>query len=216
MCVKLQLSDSRCSTSSRRPAPSGRSVMIRRLVRELVPPRLDVRDADARREAAEHRRVVERVADVDVRREVVDVAAEHLAHDRACTRDSLSKCGGPKLTCTLERTAAKPAFWISCTHISASSRDSETSSFQSIARSTSRYFESLDSRAPGTFDITSTATSFMRRRHSGRLAAGTPYCLTSLRPSRTNVTPPFSATHAEHRRHLHERVTKAGRPARSP
>ena len=51
---------------------------------------------------------------------------------------------------------------------------SEASSFQSIARSTSRYFESLDSRAPGTLDMTSTAASLMRRRHSGKLAAGTP------------------------------------------
>ena len=88
--------------------------------------------------------------------------------------DSLSNIGGPKLTCTLDRTASRPAFLISWTASSASLTGSRTSSFQSIARSTSRYFESLDSRAPGHFDITSIATSFIRRRHSGRLAAGTP------------------------------------------
>src|SRR5262249_18736149 len=88
--------------------------------------------------------------------------------------DSLSKCGGPKLTCTLDRTAVNPALRNSWATSSASSRVSETSSFQSIARSTSRYFESLDSRAPGTFDITSTAASFIRRFHSGKLACGTP------------------------------------------
>src|SRR5262249_28996980 len=88
--------------------------------------------------------------------------------------DRLSKCGGPKLTCTLERTAVNPALRSSWATSSASSRVSETSSFQSIARSTSRYFESFDSRAPGTLVITSTAASFIRRRHSGRLACGTP------------------------------------------
>ena len=31
---------------------------------------------------------------------------------------------------------------------------------------------------------------------SGKLAAGTPYSLCSLRPSRMKVTPPFSVTHA--------------------
>src|SRR3954470_9529765 len=93
--------------------------------------------------------------------------------------DSLSKCGGPKLTCTLDRTAANPALRSKCTTVSASSLDSDTSSFQSIARSTSRYFESLDSLAPGALDITSTAASFIRRRHSGKLACGTPYSLCS-------------------------------------
>src|SRR5690349_5602687 len=73
--------------------------------------------------------------------------------------DSLSKCGGPKLTWTLDRDAANPALRINATQVSASSRDSDTSSFQSIARSTSRYRESDDNRAPGTLLITSTATS---------------------------------------------------------
>ena len=145
---------------------------------------------------AEHRRVVERVADVDVRRQIVAVAAEHLANDRHARAELVEvRRTEVDVHARAHGGEARPC-GSAATHVSASSFDSETSSFQSIARSTSRYFESLDSRAPGTFDITSTATSFIRRRHSGRLAAGTPYCLTSLRPSRMNVTPPFSVTHA--------------------
>ena len=69
--------------------------------------------------------------------------------------DSLSKCGGPKLTWTLERDAVNPALRIIATTLSASAADSDASSFQSIARSTSRYLESVDSRAPGTLAATS-------------------------------------------------------------
>ena len=189
---------------------------VRRLERELVPPRLDVRDADRRREPAEHRRVVERVADVDVRRRDRCRRRRAPGARRVMHADSLSKCGGPKLTCTLERTAVNPALRSMCDARPRRRRcDSETSSFQSIARSTSRYFESLDSRAPGTFDITSTAASFMRRRHSGRLAAGTPYCLMQLATLAHERDAAVLGDAREHRRHLHERLPNP-RAGRSP
>ena len=110
--------------------------------------------------------------------------------------DSLSKCGGPKLTCTLERTAANPALRIICDARLGIVPGSETSSFQSIARSTSRYFESLDSRAPGHLrhhldrDVVHAAPPLGQARRRNAVL------LVQLRPSRTNVTPPFSVTHA--------------------
>src|SRR5690606_13570394 len=56
------------------------------LVLELLPPAPDVGHPDRLLEAGEHRRVVEGIAHVDVRREVVGAAMEHLADDELARR----------------------------------------------------------------------------------------------------------------------------------
>src|SRR5689334_11143530 len=70
------------------PRPFGTLGDVRGLVGQLVPPGPDVRDTDAGRKSGEHRSVVERVTDVDVLRQIIDVSAQD-ATDDELTRTEL-------------------------------------------------------------------------------------------------------------------------------
>ena len=118
----------------------------------------------------------------------------HSRRMKTRTIDALSKSPSQQLMCTDERTAFTPR---ACSHasiLSAAAGPKRASSLQSIAKSTSVYVLSCDSRAPGTCFIACATHFFSRLRLAScraRFSANTLYkwpCAFFAQ-----YTPPFSA-----------------------